>query len=152
MFTTHFYTKLSTEGVKSVLDWTTKRDIDIFFKKAVFVPIHKDHYWSLAVVINAGFVDCFDEEDEPSEIPCILHLDALSLHDRKSIAANIRIWLNAEWNNKKYINVNMFTALTIESFSVPGKSRFSKAYDHYYSVISPSNNKIFPFFSQSLNR
>ncbi len=98
MLTIHFYTKLSTEGVESVIDWTTNRDIDIFSKKMVFVPIHKDHHWSLAVVINPGLLDCLNEEDEPCEIPCILHLDGLSLHDRKGIAANIRIWLNAEWN------------------------------------------------------
>jgi Ulp1 family protease len=77
MFTTHFYTKLSTEGVEAVLDWTTNRDIDIFSKKMVFVPIHKDHQCSLAVVINAGLVDCCNEDDEPSEIPCILHLETL---------------------------------------------------------------------------
>jgi hypothetical protein len=35
----------------------------------VFVTIHKDHNWSLAVVINAGLVDCFNEDDEPIEIP-----------------------------------------------------------------------------------
>ncbi len=71
-----------------------------FFKKNGVVPIHKDYHWSLAVVTNAGIVDCCNEDDEPSEIPCILHLDGLSLHDRKVIAANIRIWLNAEWNKK----------------------------------------------------
>jgi hypothetical protein len=59
----------------------------------VFVPIHTDHHWSLAVVINAGLLDCFNEEDEPYEVPCILHLDGLSLHDRKGVVANIRIWL-----------------------------------------------------------
>jgi hypothetical protein len=33
VFTTYFYTKLSTEGVESIIDWTTNRDIDIFSKK-----------------------------------------------------------------------------------------------------------------------
>jgi Ulp1 family protease len=103
IFTTHFYTKLSTEGVHSVLDWTSNRDVDSFTKKMVFIPIHKDHHWSLAVVINAGLVNCCSENNEPSEIPYILHLDSLSLHDRKDIASNVRIWLNAEWNKGKKI-------------------------------------------------
>jgi Ulp1 family protease len=96
----------------------------------VFVPIHKDQHWSLAVVTNAGLLDFCTEENEPSEIPCIMHMDGLSLHDRKGIAANIRIWLNAEWKKKKNINVNIFTVLTMDSFSVPGKPSFCSTHVH----------------------
>ncbi len=122
------------------------RDIGVFSKKMVFVPIHKDQHWSLAVVTNAGLADFCNEENEPSGIPCTLYMDGLSLHDRKGIAANIRIWLNAEWN-KKSINVNIFTVLTIDSFRFPGKPSFSGTHVHYYSVISLSNNKISISFS-----
>jgi Ulp1 family protease len=138
---------LSTEGVKSIIDWTTNRDIDVFFKKMVLVPIHKDQHWSLAVVINAGLVDFCNEENEPSKIPCILHMDGLSLHDRKGIAANIRIRVEL-----KSINVNIFTILTMYSFSVPGKPSFCSTHVLYYSVFSLSNNKTCISFFHSLKR
>ncbi len=80
----------------TVLNWTINRDIEVFSKKMVFVPTHKNQHWSLTVIINADLVDHFDEVNETSEIPCILHLDGLSLHNRKEIATNLRIWLNAE--------------------------------------------------------
>ncbi len=106
--------------MESIIDWTTNRDIIFFSKKMVFIPIHKDQHWTLAVVNNAGLVDFCNEDNEPSKIPCILHMDGLSLHGRKGIAANVRIWLNAEWNKKKTINVNIFTVLTMDLFSVLG--------------------------------
>ncbi len=118
----------------------------------MFFPIHKDQHWSLAVVTNAGLVDFCNEENEPSKTPCILHMVGLSLRDRKGIAANIRIWLNAELNKKKSINVNIFTVLTMDSFSVPDKPSFCGTHVHYYSIISLSNNKICISLSHSLNR
>ena len=107
------------------------------------IPIHQDQHWSLAVVTNAGLVDVCNEDNEPSEIPCILHMDGLSLHDRKGIAANIRIWLNAEWNKKKSVNVNMFTVLTMDSFSVLGKQAFCNTHVNDNLVTSFSNNIFF---------
>jgi len=145
VFTSFFYTKLSTEGVETVINWLTNKEIDIFSKKMALIPIHQDHHWSLAVVINAGLVDFCNEDDEPSEIPCILHMDGLSLHDRRGIAANIRIWLNAEWNKKKSVNVNMFTVLTMDSFSVLGKPTFCSTHVNYNLVTSLSNNNLFFF-------
>jgi len=47
VFTSFFYTKLSTEGVETVTNWLTKKDIDIFSKKMALIPIHQDHHYGL---------------------------------------------------------------------------------------------------------
>jgi Ulp1 family protease len=121
---TYFYSKLESEGVESVIHWTTKNNINILSKKLVFILIHKDHHWSLMVIVNACLVDHFDDCDTVSEVPCMLHLDGLSLHNRKEIADNLRLWLNAEWKKNKTSSVNVFTTLTMDSFSLSGEHNF----------------------------
>jgi hypothetical protein len=116
---TYFYSKLANEGVDSAMKWTTKSNV--LSKKLVFIPIHKDQHWSLMVIVNACLVDHFDECDTVSEVPCMLHLDGLALHNRKEIADNLRLWLNAEWRKNKTSNANVFTTLTMDSFSLSGE-------------------------------
>jgi Ulp1 family protease len=93
--TTHFYTKLEDEGVNSILRWAATKGID--------VPIHRNQHWSLMVIIYAGLTDFYDELNNESEIPCLVHLDGLGLLDRKEMAANLRCWLNAEYDRKKML-------------------------------------------------
>jgi Ulp1 family protease len=75
VFSTHFYTKLEDKSVNSVLSWTANKRIDVFSKKFIYVPTHKNQHLSLMVVINAGMIDLCDELNNQSEIPaywCIL--------------------------------------------------------------------------------
>jgi len=83
VFSTHFYTKLDDKGVNSVLSWTANRGIYVFSKKFIFVSIHWNQHWSLMVVVSAGLIDLCDELNVKSEIPIMLHLDGLGLHDGK---------------------------------------------------------------------
>jgi hypothetical protein len=69
-------------------------------------------------------VDHFDDCDTVSEVPCMLHLDGLSLHNRKEIADNLHLWLNAECKKNKTSSVNVFTTLTMDSFSLSGEHNF----------------------------
>jgi sentrin-specific protease 7 len=51
VFNAKFYTKmLEEDGVKKVTNWTTKWDLDIFHKRMLFIPIHKEFHWSLCIV------------------------------------------------------------------------------------------------------
>jgi hypothetical protein len=83
----------------------------------MFTPIHKNQQGSLVVIVNACLVDHFDESDAASEIPCILHLDELSLHSRKKIADGLRLWLHVEQKKNRNSRVNVFTTLAIDSFN-----------------------------------
>jgi Ulp1 family protease len=120
-FTTHFYTKLEDDGVNAVLSWTANRGINVFTKKFIYVLIHRNQHWSLMVIVNAGLIDFCDELDVESEIPVMLHLDGLGLHDKKEVAASRRCWLNAEYDRTKTISCNIFTILTMTSFNLQGE-------------------------------
>ena len=56
VFTSHFMTTLWKEGPKAVSSWTAKKNIDIFEKKLIFIPVNRDLHWSLCVVVNPGFI------------------------------------------------------------------------------------------------
>jgi hypothetical protein len=95
------------------------------------------------VIINACLVDHFDESDAASEVPCMLHLDGLSLHDRKEIADDLRLWLNAGWKRNKTSSVNVFTTLTMDSFSLTGDCHLQIKCANYFSTIMTTSNLFF---------
>jgi Ulp1 family protease len=53
-FTSQFYTKLANKGTDSVTSWTAKKDMDIFTKKFIFIPVNQSLHWTLYVVVNPG--------------------------------------------------------------------------------------------------
>jgi len=65
-FTSHFMTTLKDEGPEAVSSWTAKKNINIFKKKFVFIPVNADLHWSLCVVVNAGLIaNWYDSENVP---------------------------------------------------------------------------------------
>lgn len=99
-FTSHFYTTLASEGAAGVRSWTAKKNIDIFEKRLIFIPINKTLHWSLCVVVNPGaIVQQVDDEDPP--LPCMLFFDSLNMHSKQTVRKNVWKWLNAEWRRTK---------------------------------------------------
>ena len=47
-FSTHFYTALASKG-QSVQRWTEKKNLNVFEKKFIFIPVNRSLHWSLAV-------------------------------------------------------------------------------------------------------
>jgi sentrin-specific protease 7 len=114
--TTYFYTTLSSVGgVEQVLRWTEK--MDIFSKLFIFVPVNQALHWSLCIVVNPGLITGFNNDDVDIEVSCLIFLDLLQFHSRKEIAEKLRTWLNAELNRKHNVNDNLFTPITMGSFS-----------------------------------
>jgi hypothetical protein len=103
-FTTHFYTKLVEEGVECVTKWNDNRKVDIFSKKLLMLPINLSSHWSLLVVVNVHNLPAYYlgkmNYGLTTEIPFMMLLDSLGLHDSKSIGANVRKWLSYEWTTK----------------------------------------------------
>lgn len=105
IFSSHFYTTLSEEGTEAVESWTARKNIDIFSKRFIFLPINKSLHWSLCVVVNPMFIiseSCEDDagidgDTEKQPFPCILFLDSLKAHRKDLVARHVRKWLNAEW-------------------------------------------------------
>lgn len=99
-FTSHFFTTLDEEGPEAVSSWTAKKNIDIFKKQFVFIPINESLHWSLCVVVNPGAItnEYVDEDDQSDDqtFPCILFLDSLKAHRKARVANKVRNWLNHE--------------------------------------------------------
>jgi Ulp1 family protease len=115
VFSSHFFTTLRKEGTDAVESWTSRRNIDIFKKRLLFIPINKSLHWSLCVVVNPVKVflgdkivgdksswNDFESTAMSSSTPgCILFFDSLKAHRKNEVAKHIRNWLNAEWKRLK---------------------------------------------------
>ena len=98
-FPTHFYSTLKREGV------TVRKNINIFEKKLIFIPINKSLHWSLCVIVNPGSIIPSVEEDEKDRpLPCMLFFDWLQMHQKKWVHTHLAKWLNSEW--KRIYNSN----------------------------------------------
>ncbi|KAJ9522797.1 hypothetical protein QJQ45_019785, partial [Haematococcus lacustris] len=77
-----------------VKKWT--KNVDLFSKDYVFVPIHEALHWSLALICHPG--RWAQQQGQPST--CILHLDSMAsgrLHTPNTIFQTLRNYLAAEW-------------------------------------------------------
>jgi Ulp1 family protease len=100
IFSSHFYTTLSIEGADAVKSWTARKNIDIFKKRFIFLPVNVEDHWSLCVVVNpANITDGVETGTGP--FPCILHLDSLKAHSKATLARHVNKLLNAEWKRLK---------------------------------------------------
>lgn len=55
-FTSHFMTTLKDEGTKAVSSWTANKNINVFKKRLIFIPVNENLHWSLCVVVNPGLI------------------------------------------------------------------------------------------------
>ena len=58
---TQFYTTMVTNGIEHAMNWSYRKDTDVFSKKNILIPVNKDKHWSLCAVYNAAIVDSFAE-------------------------------------------------------------------------------------------
>jgi Ulp1 family protease len=56
-------TTLNEKGPKAVASWTGKKNINLFQKKLVFIPVHTDLNWLLCIVVNPGKVKNWYDQD-----------------------------------------------------------------------------------------
>jgi Ulp1 family protease len=95
IYSSQFYTKLiensnPDSAYELVRRWT--KDIDIFEKEFLFIPINMHFHWSLMVIIRPGLV--FDPSSGSSftenNQPCLLFMDSLSIHKHAKISKVIK--------------------------------------------------------------
>jgi len=61
-FSSDFITKLKDDGPEAVSSIVADKQINVFEKKLMFMPINDDNHWSLCVVVNPGLIaNSFDE-------------------------------------------------------------------------------------------
>jgi len=64
----------------------------------ILIPVHANHHWSLAVVVNLCYMNSSLSPELNSEIPFIMHLVPANAHDPITISNRIRRWLVFEWH------------------------------------------------------
>ena len=126
IFSSLFYTKLielpdEYDSYQLVKSWT--KNVDIFEKDFLIIPIHKAIHWSLVIIVRPGLLmnpqqakTVFDldpptgispeniQEEavvEDTNFSCILFLDSLRLHNQSKISSRLRSYLTFEWVDKK---------------------------------------------------
>jgi hypothetical protein len=123
-FTSHFYSRLAAEGPDSVAGWTRRKNINIFNKKLIFVPINKAMHWSLCVVVNPGaLMDAAGRtptKDDP--LSCMIFMDSLRMHNKATVSNHIRKWLNSEYN--RMAGENVTTGRRMEEETYFGSNNF----------------------------
>ena len=125
-FTSHFYSALAKDGPESVTSWTAKKNINIFEKKFIFIPINKDLHWSLCAVVNPGcinnsYVADLDKKAK-LDVPCLIFMDSLRMHKKHVIRKKIENWLNSEWERiNPGATMKPFTKDKFQLFTPTGK-------------------------------
>jgi Ulp1 family protease len=97
-------------GPEAVISWTAQKNIDVFRKKCIFIPVNHDNsHWSLCCVVNPGFIlnnvkalKKDPRDDEP--YPCILFFDSLMDHPTEALVCNVQKWLNSEWTRLEKVS------------------------------------------------
>jgi sentrin-specific protease 7 len=123
-FSTHFFTTLASEGPEGVESWTRKKDVNIFSKKFLFIPINENLHWSLCVVVNPGEITRWKQLDESLDVPmCFMFfLDCLKAHNKETVRTTISKWLNYEWErqSKAKMGTSPFTKTSFLAFEPTG--------------------------------
>ncbi|PUZ54881.1 hypothetical protein GQ55_5G167100 [Panicum hallii var. hallii] len=98
MFNTYFYSKLE-EALSTLGDRDSQfsklrrwwRNVDIFKKAYIILPINEMMHWSLIIV-------CMPTKEGDSG-PIMLHLDSLGLHNSQKLFDTVARYLEAEWRH-----------------------------------------------------
>ena len=124
-FTSHFYSTLAKEGAKGVKSWTARKNINIFEKKLIFIPINKTLHWSLCVIVNPGAIQSSDDDacnanNEDQPVSCILFFDSLKMHSKSRAQKKLVSWLNFEWKQIKKSSSSPFKLETYQIYDPEG--------------------------------
>merc|ERR1711862_652505 len=116
-FSSHFYSTLQKKGPSGVSRWTSKKNINIFTKTFIFIPINESLHWSLCVVCNPGRIETavkyYESNDREKNkmkdevMPCIIFMDSLKAHRKLRVASNVYKWLNFKWQNPSDGNLDI---------------------------------------------
>ncbi|KAL7119308.1 hypothetical protein ACP275_02G055300 [Erythranthe tilingii] len=82
-----------------VRKWT--RNVNIFEKEYIFIPVNFSLHWSLIVICHPGEVANLRDKsvDSSSKVPCILHMDSIR-GSHKGFEDLIRSYLSEEWKER----------------------------------------------------
>ncbi|EOA16067.1 hypothetical protein CARUB_v10004200mg [Capsella rubella] len=82
------------EAYQRVQKWT--KNVDIFEKDYIFIPINFSFHWSLIIICHPGELASSDVEN-PQRVPCILHLDSIKGSHKGGLINIFPSYLREEW-------------------------------------------------------
>jgi Ulp1 family protease len=124
---------LEKHGPESLSNFAQARGLDVFAKKMLFIPVCIGSHWSLFVAVNAGSVTAAKSASKETQVPAMIIMDSLRVHDYESISSHIRSWLDNKWNvicGSVDSPAIMFDDKTCPSVVPP--SKFSKRHLYFY--------------------
>jgi Ulp1 family protease len=118
-FSSHFFSALSETSVEEVMKWTVNKNINVFDKKFIFIPVNQTLHWSLTVIVNPGSIlkDGNYQDKPDSSMPCILFFDSLKAHKKNFVAKKLHQWLNSEWKRLKNMSEEPFNNSSMKVYS-----------------------------------
>ncbi len=67
-FSSYFTSNLKANGPKRTVSQNKKDNVNVFWKKILFLPIQAAEHWSLCVVVSPGLIEnSFDTDLDPTK-------------------------------------------------------------------------------------
>uniref|UniRef100_A0A1J3JAS1 Putative ubiquitin-like-specific protease 2A n=1 Tax=Noccaea caerulescens TaxID=107243 RepID=A0A1J3JAS1_NOCCA len=82
------------EAYQRVQKWT--KNVDLFEKDYIFVPINFSFHWSLIIICHPG-ESVPSHVENPPRVPCILHLDSIKGSHKGGLINIFPSYLQEEW-------------------------------------------------------
>ncbi|KAJ0252020.1 ubiquitin-like-specific protease 2A [Hirschfeldia incana] len=86
------------EAYQRVQKWT--RNVELFEKDYIFIPINFSFHWSLIIICHPGELVPSSVEN-PSRVPCILHLDSIKGSHKGGLVNIFPSYLREEWKARQ---------------------------------------------------
>ncbi|XP_048635532.1 probable ubiquitin-like-specific protease 2A isoform X1 [Brassica napus] len=86
------------EAYQRVQKWT--KNVELFEKDYIFIPINFSFHWSLIIICHPGELVSSSVEN-PSRVPCILHLDSIKGSHKGGLVNIFPSYLREEWKARQ---------------------------------------------------
>jgi len=94
VFRSHFFSKLEEFGPNAILSWS--KNINIFERSVIFIPVNESNHWTLLAVVNCGSIISEEKTPRKDVASAIYNFDSCrGSSESKSRASLIYGWLNA---------------------------------------------------------
>jgi len=135
---------LNTSTTSDTLErWSKRIRVDIFKMKLLFFPFHRNHHWSLMVVVNPGSIRECTRPSYKGSKTCILFFDSLgsnTSHDKKMFGTKILGWLNSQWKvrpgRRTDDTVVPFHARLVKTYTPSGRHNLYYAMFIFYHLVT----------------
>ncbi|KAK4538347.1 hypothetical protein CDCA_CDCA17G4372 [Cyanidium caldarium] len=84
--------------------WFLSRRVDLFERRLVFIPVHHEFHWSLAVLCNLDRFEAMrapDDAEPTSPHPCILYLDSMRSGSPGGMTKALRAFLDSYYQLRR---------------------------------------------------